>query len=289
MDAAISAQNARAFSDRLMRATPRQVLTIAGSDSGCGAGIQADIQTIHAHGGYAVSVITSVTAQNTQGIRAAYDLPLRVIEAQMEAVFLDFDIRAVKTGMLASRSIVRRVVLLFRRWKMPPLVVDPVMSAKDGCALLKPEAISWLKSDLLPLATLVTPNVQEAEILSETRIDSRADMEAAARKIHALGCTAVLIKGGHSEVAPACDLFFDGATALWLEGGWVTSTCGLPPHGTGCVHSAAIAVRLAQGAPLLEAVRDAKIYITETLRRAVSVGKGHPSLGIFPVGIAPIH
>ncbi len=255
------------------RETPPQVMTIAGSDSGGGAGIQADLKAIHANGGYAVSVITSVTAQNTQSITTAYDLPLRVIEAQMAALFGDFDIRAVKTGMLASKGIVRRVALLLTKWNVPTLVVDPILRAKGGHPLLAPDALSVLKSDLIPQALLVTPNLPEAEALADMKILTQADMETAARIIHGLGCQAVLIKGGHFSAAPARDLFFDGVEAISIQGEWVQATA---PHGTGCLHSAAIATLLARGIPLAEAIRTAKVQVAEAIRHALPIGHGNP-------------
>ena len=253
------------------RRSIRQVLTIAGSDSGGGAGIQADIKAIQANGAYAMSVITSVTAQNTKEIGASFDLPLRVIEEQIKAVFDDFDISAVKTGMLSSKGIVRRVALLLKDLNVRNLVVDPVMISKSDYPLLKPEALAILKSDLIPLAELVTPNVHEAEMLADMRIRKISEAEAAARKIHRLGCRAVLVKGGHLPEAPGLDLLFDGKEIVSFKGEFIDTR---HTHGVGCSYSAAIATRLAQGKGLVDAVREAKAYITETIRHSLPIGHG---------------
>jgi hydroxymethylpyrimidine/phosphomethylpyrimidine kinase len=249
-----------------------QVLTIAGSDSGGGAGIQADIKAIQANGAFAMSVLTSVTAQNTREVTTAFDLPLRVIEAQFKAIFDDFEVSAVKTGMLSSKGIVKRVSLLLRQRPVQKLVVDPVMVSKSGYNLLRPEAVALVKSDLIPLATLVTPNIHEAELLSEMKIKNLCEAEAAARKIFTFGCRAVLIKGGHLLEERGCDLLFDGETATVLKGEFIETP---HTHGTGCTYSAAIATQLAHGRPLGEAVLSAKNYVTEAIRHALAIGRGH--------------
>lgn len=257
-----------------------QVLVLGGSDSSGGAGIQADIKAIHAHGAYAASVITSVTAQNTREITTVFDLPLRVIEAQIRAILDDFQIGAVKTGMLSSRAILRRVILLLGAVRN--LVVDPVMTSKSGASLLASDALSLLQSQLIPLATLVTPNVPEAERLTGMRITSLSDAEAAARKIHQLGCGAVLIKGGH--LPPEClrerasDLLFDGRETTLVRGEYIE---GVDAHGTGCTYAAAIAAHLAQGASLMEAVQKAKAYITEAIRHTLPIGRGDALMDHF--------
>lgn len=250
----------------------RQVLAIGGSDSGGGAGIQADIKAIHANGAYALSVLTSITAQNTKEISASLDLPLRLIEAQISAIFDDFHVSAVKTGMLSSKGIVRKISLLLTRFNVGNLVVDPVMFSKSGYPLLQPDAVSLLKSHLIPLATLVTPNTPEAESLAEIKIKGIVEAEKAARKIHAFGSRAVLIKGGHLPDHRGCDLLFDGQKTIFFKGQFIDTS---PPHGTGCSHAAAIAARLAQGDPLKEAVRHAKLYITGAIRHAHPIGHGH--------------
>ncbi len=195
-------------------------LTIAGSDSGGGAGIQADIKAMEANGVFAASVITAVTAQNTRAVTAAFDLPLAIIEAQLDAVADDFAFGAVKTGMLSSAGIIGLVARKVREHGFAPLVVDPVMISKSGFALLQPDAVEALKRDLFPLATLVTPNVHEAERLAGVEIRTRSDAEAAARAIHVLGPQAVLVKGGHLDgEADAVDVLFDGAEVSRLPFG----------------------------------------------------------------------
>ena len=251
---------------------PPQVLTIAGSDSGGGAGIQADIKAIQANGAFAMSVLTSVTAQNTKAVTTAFDLPLRVIEAQFNAVFDDFDVAAVKTGMLSSKGIVKRVSLLLKQRPVRNLVVDPVMVSKSGYSLLKPDAVALVKSELIPLAVLVTPNIHEAELLAEMKIRTLCEAEEAARKIFTFGCRAVLIKGGHLPEQRGCDLLFDGEKTTVLRGEWIDTP---HTHGTGCTYSAAIATHLARGKPIDQAVQSAKNYVTEAIRHALPIGHGH--------------
>lgn len=255
-----------------------QVLTIAGSDSGGGAGIQADIKAIQANGAFAMSVLTSITAQNTKEVTAAFDLPLSIIEAQIDAVFDDFEVAAVKTGMLSSKEIVLKVASLLHSFlsatgsQVPHLVVDPVMISKSGYSLLKPEAVDAVKSDLLPLAALATPNIYEAELLSGMKIKTLREAEEAARRIHRLGCRAVLVKGGHLLEEQGCDLLYDGAAVTLYKGEFIDTP---HTHGTGCTYSAAIATQLASGKPLREAVREAKNYVTEAIRHGLAIGHGH--------------
>jgi hydroxymethylpyrimidine/phosphomethylpyrimidine kinase len=249
-----------------------QVLTIAGSDSGGGAGIQADIKAIQANGAFALSVLTSVTAQNTKAVVTSFDLPLRVIEAQIRAVFDDFTIAAVKTGMLSSKGIVKRVAQLLKELRVQNLVVDPVMVSKSGYPLLKPDAIAMMKTELFPLAALVTPNVYEAELLTGAKIRTVAEAEEAARKIHLLGCRAVLVKGGHLLEERGCDLLFDGSEITPFRSDFIESQ---NTHGTGCTYSAAIAAQIASGKKLKQAVKEAKAYVTEAIRHGLSIGHGH--------------
>ncbi|HIE64383.1 MAG TPA: bifunctional hydroxymethylpyrimidine kinase/phosphomethylpyrimidine kinase [Nitrospiria bacterium] len=255
-----------------MREKLPQVLTIAGSDPSGGAGIQADIKTIHANGAYALTVLTSVTAQNTVEVASALDLPLKIIEAQVKAIFDDFDVAAVKTGMLSSKGIVKRIALLLRNHKARNLVIDPVMISKSGYALLNPEAVQVIKSDLIPQAILVTPNIHEAETLTGMKIRKVREAEKAAQAIMKLGCGAVLIKGGHLMEAPGCDVLCDGRKTTLLEGEFIKTS---NTHGTGCTYASAIATHLALGKPLIEAVREAKAYITEAIRHGLSLGHGH--------------
>ncbi len=248
-------------------------LTIAGSDSGGGAGIQADIKAMEANGVFAASVVTAVTAQNTRAVTAAFDLPLDLIEAQIDAVADDFEFGAVKTGMLSSAAIIGLVARKVREHDLFPLVVDPVMISKSGFALLQPGAVEVLKRDLLPLAALVTPNVHEAARLVGMEIRTQEDAEAAARVIHAFGPQAVLVKGGHLDgEADAVDVLFDGIEVHAFRSERIDT---LHTHGTGCTYASAIAANLARGAALSEAVRAAKAYVTEAIRHGLPIGHGH--------------
>ena len=248
-------------------------LTIAGSDSGGGAGIQADIKAMEANGVFAASVITAVTAQNTTAVTAAFDLPLAIIEAQLDAVADDFAFGAVKTGMLSSAEIIGLVARKVREHGLGPLVVDPVMISKSGFALLQPDAVDALRRELLPLAALVTPNVHEAERLADVEIRTVAEAEAAARTIHAFGPHAVLVKGGHLEDADqSVDVLFDGAGVRTFRSERIETP---HTHGTGCTYASAIAAHLARGAALPEAVRRAKAYVTEAIRHGLAIGAGH--------------
>ena len=250
----------------------KQILTIAGSDSGGGAGIQADIKAISANGGFAMSAITSVTAQNTVAVTDAFDLPISLIEAQLDAVFTDFDVASVKTGMLSSSAIVEAVAAKLRTYTPPAIVVDPVMISKSKFPLLKEEAIDSLKTALIPLATVITPNIYEAELLAEQDIRNMDDAKRAAKTIAELGCHAVLVKGGH--------LIGDNATdVLYCAGGWsffdAERVDTENTHGTGCTYSAAIATQLAHDKNLIDAVSAAKMYITGAIQHALDIGNGH--------------
>lgn len=250
----------------------KQVLTIAGSDSGGGAGIQADLKAMSAAGVFGMSVITAITAQNTRAVTAAYDLPIPLIEAQIDAIFEDFEVSAVKTGMLSSSDIVQAVARKLKSLAVENLVVDPVMVSKSGYDLLQADAIESVKHDLIPLARLVTPNLFEAERLTGRSIKTTDDAKAAARAIHRLGCRAVLIKGGHRLDEPATDILFDGSEFTILPGEYIETS---NTHGTGCTYASAIAAKLALGNDLIDAVRTAKIYITEAIRHGLAIGHGH--------------
>ena len=250
---------------------PRVALTIAGSDSGGGAGIQADLKTFAAHGVHGTSAITAVTAQNSVAVTAWVALEPRMVVAQIEAVATDMAVAAAKTGMLANAAIVEAVAAAAGRLGLPHLVVDPVMVAKSGDRLLDPAAEQAYARHLFPLATLVTPNLSEAEALLGRPVRSLEAMREAARDLKALGPGAVLVKGGHLEGDPV-DVLWDGATLVELPARRIATQ---NTHGTGCTYSAAIAARLALGAPLVDAVRGAKAYLTEAIRRSYSVGKGH--------------
>jgi hydroxymethylpyrimidine/phosphomethylpyrimidine kinase len=249
----------------------KQVLTIAGSDSGGGAGIQADLKAMAANGVYGLSVITSVTAQNTRGVKSAHDLPLPIIEAQLDAIFEDFEVAAVKTGMLASAQIVDLVSRKLRENRAANLVVDPVMIAKSGHPLLQQDAVDHLRTALIPLALVVTPNIHEAERLSGLSIKTLADARQAAKLIHKLGCRHVLIKGGHLLEEKGTDLLYDGRFFNLFKGEFIDSP---HTHGTGCTYASAIAAQLAKGKALPEAVQTAKTYITEAIRHGLAIGHG---------------
>ena len=254
-----------------------KALTIAGSDSGGGAGIQADLKTFSALGVYGASVITAVTAQNTLGVSAVLDMPVDLIRAQLDAVMTDIGADAAKTGMLSSAEIVRTVAGGVRRYQIDKLVVDPVMVAKSGDRLLREDAISALRDTLLPLALVVTPNIPEAEVLTGRRIGSEADMEEAARAISQWGPRYVVVKGGHLA-GEAVDVVFDGQ---WVERFVTPRVRTEHTHGTGCTFSAAIAARLAAGREPLQAIAEAKEFLYQALRHAYRVGAGHSPVHHF--------
>jgi hydroxymethylpyrimidine/phosphomethylpyrimidine kinase len=247
------------------------VLTIAGSDSSAGAGIQADLKAISANGGYGASVITAVTAQNTQGVTAATELDLDLIRAQADAVFGDLRVAAVKTGMLASTAVIETVGKILRDHRPPHYVLDPVMISKTGFPLLRPEAIAALEELLVPLATLVTPNVHEAQALTGLPVRTLAEAEAAGRRLLGAGAQAVLVKGGHLEERPATDLLVTREGVRPFPGNHLDAR---HTHGTGCTYSAAIATQLAHGRSLADAIARAKAYITEAIRAGLPIGQG---------------
>jgi len=249
----------------------RRALTIAGSDSGGGAGIQADLKTFAALGVYGMSAITSVTAQNTLGVQGVFDLPPEFVGLQIDAVVTDIGVDAVKTGMLSHAGIIEVVADRVKAYALPHLVVDPVMVAKSGDPLLRPEARDALITQLLPLAEVLTPNLHEASVLAGLPIEGLEDMRRAAETIHALGPRYIVIKGGHLESAPA-DLLFDGQRFVVLRGERIATP---HTHGTGCTFASAIAAGLAKGLPVEEAVREAKAYVTEAIRYALPLGRGH--------------
>jgi hydroxymethylpyrimidine/phosphomethylpyrimidine kinase len=246
-------------------------LTIAGSDSGGGAGIQADLRVFAALRVHGATALTCITAQNPRGIRSIQACRPGMVREQIEAVFAELPPAAVKTGMLFSRSIIRTVADFFRARGRPPLVVDPVMVATSGARLLQPSALGVLRDELLPLATLVTPNVNEAEILTGLRVRTMEDLRHAAREIHRRCGCAVLVKGGHLRSAPeAVDIFQDGVQELLLSAPFVR---GVSTHGTGCTYSAAITAFLARGQGLARAVAGAKAYVTQAIATSVRAGR----------------
>jgi hydroxymethylpyrimidine/phosphomethylpyrimidine kinase len=246
-------------------------MTIAGSDSGGGAGIQADLKTFQALGVYGTCALTAITAQNTVGVRAVHEIPIQTISAQIDAVVDDIGVDAAKTGMLSSAEIIGTVAERIRYWRLDRLVVDPVMVAKSGDRLLREDAVQALIRELLPLAMVVTPNLPEAEVLIGRSLETDAEIRQAARDIRDLGPRAVVVKGGHRQ-GDATDLLFDGHAfhAFSSERFDTPNT-----HGTGCTFSAAIAAQLALGSDLVDAVSFAKRYISEAIRRSTPLGHGH--------------
>lgn len=253
-----------------------KALTIAGSDSGGGAGIQADLKTFAAFNVYGMSAVTSVTAQNTTGVRAIYDISPEIIGEQIEAVMEDIGVDAAKTGMLSNSAIVRVVADKLRKYNVYRLVVDPVMVAKTGSKLLEEQARTTLIEELFPLAYLVTPNVFEAEIVSGLKVKNIKEAEQAATLIYKKGPKNVLVKGGHLSAEKAIDVLFDGDRYYHYESQWVDTR---NTHGTGCTLSAAITAGLAKGWGIRQAIEVAKDYVTRAIREApTDIGKGHGPL-----------
>ncbi|HBH86693.1 MAG TPA: bifunctional hydroxymethylpyrimidine kinase/phosphomethylpyrimidine kinase [Syntrophaceae bacterium] len=249
-----------------------RVLSIAGSDSSGGAGIQADLKTITALGAFGMSVVTALTAQNSLGVQGIYEVPTDFVEKQITSVLTDIGVDAIKTGMLTTTETLTAVAGLIRKYGIEKLVVDPVMAAKGGEALIKGEVKKTLIRELIPLCFIVTPNIPEAEILAEIKISDIHDMESAAKIIHTHGAKNVLVKGGHLTGDTAVDILFDGKqfhafSATRIDMG--------ETHGTGCTYSAAIATLLAKGQNITEAVKGAKAYITGAIRHAYSMGTGY--------------
>jgi hydroxymethylpyrimidine/phosphomethylpyrimidine kinase len=249
----------------------QRALTIAGSDSGGGAGIQADLKTFAALGVFGTSAITSVTAQNTVGVQGAHDLPPGFVGQQIDSVLEDIGIDAAKTGMLSNAVIIEVVAAKVKAHRIERLVVDPVMVAKSGAPLLRPDAVKTVIERLLPLALVVTPNIPEAEALSGLTITGIDGMRRAARQIYSLGSRYVVVKGGHLK-GRAIDLLFDGNDVTELDAERIETP---HTHGTGCVFSAAIAAELAKGRPVPEAVAAAKRFITAAIRHGIPLGKGY--------------
>ena len=250
---------------------PVRVLTIAGSDSGGGAGIQADLKTFAALGVFGASAITSVTAQNTVGVQGVHDLPPEFVGRQIDSVLEDIAIDSTKTGMLSNAGIIEVVAARVKAHRIERLVVDPVMVAKSGAPLLRSDAVKAVIERLLPLALVVTPNVPEAEALSGLTITGIEEMRQAARQIHRLGPRYVVVKGGHLQ-GRAIDLLFDGNAFTELDAERIDTP---HTHGTGCVFSAAIAAHLAKGNTVPEAVAAAKRFVTAAIRHGFPLGKGY--------------
>jgi hydroxymethylpyrimidine/phosphomethylpyrimidine kinase len=248
-------------------------LTIAGSDSGGGAGIQADLKTFAAFGVHGTSAITAITAQNTVAVTDIHEVPVRVIRAQIDAVVDDIGVEAAKTGMLASAEIIEAVSNAIREHGIEKLVVDPVMVAKGGARLLHNDAIASLYRHLLPLALVVTPNLPEAEVLLGRSLRTLDDRRQAARDLVALGPRVAVVKGGHADSdEEVVDVYWDGKDMVELVGHRIHTK---NTHGSGCAFSAAIAAGLAKGQDPLEAVRAAKAFITLAIEHSLDIGKGH--------------
>lgn len=248
----------------------KHLLTIAGSDSSGGAGIQADLKTFAAHGTFGMSVITAVTAQNTCGVTKVQDIDCEIVQAQIEAVFDDIRVDAVKIGMVSKPEIIETIADSLLKYKPEIIVVDPVMISKSGYPLLAPEACETLIKKLLPLATLLTPNLPETEAITGMKVKNKADMLLAAEKIIALGVKAVLVKGGHLE-DQADDLLFDGKQEIWFSGKRIATK---NTHGTGCTLSSSLAANLAKGMNLADAVAASKQYVTEAIAHSLAIGSG---------------
>ncbi len=252
----------------------KRALTIAGSDSGGGAGIQADLKTFSALGVYGMSVLTALTAQNTLGVQAVFELPPSFVAQQIDSVVTDIGVDAVKTGMLANSEIIHVVAEKVREYRLPNLVVDPVMRAKSGDPLLRPEAQEALIKELLPLAKVVTPNLPEAEALVGFPVRTLEDMRRAAVAIHEMGPEWVVVKGGHLEGDVSIDILYNGRDWWEFTAPHINTR---NTHGTGCTFASAIAAWLARGAEVPEAVRLAKEYLTEALKAGakLNIGRGH--------------
>jgi hydroxymethylpyrimidine/phosphomethylpyrimidine kinase len=256
----------------------RTALTIAGSDSGGGAGIQADLKTFAAHRVYGTSAITAVTAQNTLGVTMWTALPSDLVTAQIEAVASDLGTDAVKVGMLANAAVVEAVAAAIAELDLPHVVVDPVMVAKGGDRLLEEDAVEALRTELLPRAHVVTPNIPEAEVLAGGSISSVEDMHEAARRILTLGPRVVVVKGGHLDGPESIDVVCSSAGSFELRCERIDTTS---THGTGCTLSSAIAVNLAMGADDRAAIEQAREYLQGAIRHAPRIGRGHGPLNHF--------
>jgi len=255
-----------------------RVLTIAGSDSGGGAGIQADLKTLNAIGVFGMSAITAITAQNTKGVFGIYELPPDFVRLQIKVVLEDIGADAIKTGMLSSVPIIEVVAEEIKHSGIKKVVIDPVMRAKGGDPLLRPDAEEALVEKILPLSLVVTPNVPEAEVLSKMKIKNLADAKEAAKKIKELGPSFVLVKGGHLEGDEAIDVLYDGGDFTLFKSPFIKTK---NTHGTGCTYASAIAGYLARGLFLKDAVEKAKAFVTGAIKNSLSIGEGHGPLNHF--------
>ena len=255
----------------------RRILTIAASDSGGGAGIQADLKTIALMGGFGMSAITALTAQNTTGVQAVHPVPAHFVARQINAVLSDIGVDAVKTGMLVNAGIIRTVSRILRCQAEPKVIVDPVMVAKGGAELLARGAYPVLREELIPLAFIVTPNLHEASVLTRTTTETVPQMKKAARAIHRMGAHNVLVKGGHLK-GKAIDILFDGRDCYELAAERIATR---NTHGTGCTLAAALAMEIANGTPLLQAAHNAKNFVSGAIRYAMNLGSGFGPLNPY--------
>lgn len=272
--------------DRNAGVIPR-VLTIAGSDSGGGAGIQADLKTFTALGVYGMTAVTSITAQNTLGVRSVHDLPPEFVALQVRVVAEDIGVDVVKTGMLSNANIIRTVAQTLTNLKLKPVVIDPVMRAKSGDPLLQKTALKVFVEEMLPLAEVVTPNRWEAEELSGIQVKDLTDAREAARRIAEYGPRWVVIKGGHLDIPLAVDLVFDGRAFIELPS---PRYANKNTHGTGCTFASAIAANIAKGLSVLKAIQEAKVFVSNAVRYGLALGSGTgPVNHIFAIvpGVLP--
>lgn len=269
----ISAAELRLLFNRKAPYPRGAVMTVAGSDSSGGAGIQADLKTITLLGSYGASALTALTAQNTRGVQSIHGLPPSFVRDQITSVLSDLPIEIIKTGMLHTPAIISLIAeIMSEQLKTIPLVIDPVMIAKGGANLLERDAVSVFARELLPMAYLLTPNLPEAERLLSTRIQKESEMESAARSLHSMGAANILIKGGHLNGNEAVDILFDGVSFHRFSSERIFTSA---THGTGCSYASAISAFLVQGEPLREAVRRSKLFIENAIRLAHPIGKGH--------------
>ena len=248
----------------------KKVLSIAGSDCSGGAGIQADLKTFSAHGVFGMSVIVSVVAENTSRVIDIQNVTPDMIEKQIDAVFEDIEVDAVKIGMLSTPECMKAVAAKVKQYQPENVVIDPVMYAKNGCPLMEPTAVSTLIETIIPLADVLTPNIPEAEKIADMQISTVSDMETAAKKIHSMGCKSVVVKGGH-HIGNAVDVLFDGRNFYHFETAHIDTK---NTHGTGCTFSSAIASQLAKGKSVPDAVKAAKTYVTMAIEHSLAIGKG---------------
>lgn len=249
----------------------KNCLSIAGSDCSGGAGIQADLKTFSANGCFGMSVIVSVVAENTSRVISIQNITSEVIKDQIDAIFEDIEVDAIKVGMLSDIEAMKTVAKKLREYNPKITVIDPVMIAKGGCALMQPDALGTLKDEIIPLAYLLTPNIPEAETITGMKIDSVNNMKAAAKMIYNIGAKNILIKGGHLS-GDAIDILFDGKRYYSFTNERINTH---NTHGTGCTLSSAITANLANGMDMPKAVEEAKKYVTMAIKYSLEIGKGH--------------